>query len=44
MQTTAFVQGLAELIELARHVLTPFARVEGTVVTYPAAARRGERS
>jgi len=87
MQTAAFVQGLAELVEMARrervavmcaeavpwrchrsliadalvvrgievdeivsaarlerHALTPFARVEGTVVTYPAAATRGERS
>ena len=87
MQTKAFVQGLAELVAMARrervavmcaeavpwrchrsliadallvrgievdeivsaarlerHALTPFARVEGTVVTYPAALESGERS
>jgi uncharacterized protein (DUF488 family) len=87
MQTAAFVQGLAELVELARRdrvavmcaeavpwrchrsliadalvvrgiavdeivsaarldrlTLTPFARVEGTMVTYPATAKSGERS
>jgi len=87
MQTAAFAQGLAELVEMARrervaamcaeavpwrchrsliadalvvrgievdeivsaarlerHALTPFAHVEGTVVTYPAAATRGGRS
>lgn len=38
------VDEIVSAARLERHALTPFARVEGTVVTYPAAATRGERS
>jgi uncharacterized protein (DUF488 family) len=38
------VEEIVSAARLDRHALTPFACVEGTVVTYPAAARCGGRS